>query len=304
MTFKPLEVDDYAILKPCFERQGYDLSPYSLLSLIAWNGQVYRTSWQTEGSSVILSFQSSLDPADRYLILPVPPPPDPDADDLVRLARRLDFPSIWHVPEDWVERLGRSALETRFRLTEQPEYEDYIYGTKDMAELRGNRYTKKRNLIHQFEKAFVNRGRVVVEPIRRENAAECLAFLDEWCRLRGECNPLGEDTLSCERRAVITAVENLEVLEGIGILVRIDGAVSAFGIASRLNRTMATLNFEKAYPSVRGLYQYLDRECARLLFTGFEYINKESDMGLAELAKSKESYHPARRLRSWRLDLR
>lgn len=304
MTFKPLEIEDYTTLKPFFANQAYDLSPYSLCSLLAWNGHVYRAFWRREGTSVILSFQSDHDPGDRYLMLPVPPPDGLVADDLVRLAEDTGIPCFWFVPDDWVERMGRTALKARFRLTDQKEYRDYIYRTDDLAELRGNRYTRKRNLINQFEKAYVSRGRMAVEPIRRENAPECLAFLDEWCRLRGDCDPQGEDTLACERRAVIAALENLEILEGVGILVRIDGAVNAFGIASRLNGTMATLNFEKAYPSVRGLYQYLDRECARFLFAGFEFINKESDMGLAELAKSKKSYHPVRQLRSWRLDLR
>lgn len=304
MTFKPLEIDDYPVLKPRFERQAYDLSLYSLLSLLAWNGHVYRTSWRVEDSSVILAFRSDLDPQDRYLVLPVPPPEGLGAEDLARLARRAGIPTFWHVPDDWVERLGRPALEARFRLSEQREYEDYIYRTADLAELKGNRYARKRNLIHQFEKVFVSGGRVAVEPIRRENAGECLAFLDKWCSQRGNMDPEVMGTLLCERQAVINAVENLEATEGMGILVRIDGDVSAFGIASRLNGTMATLNFEKAYPSVRGLYQYLDRECARLLFAGFEYVNKESDMGLPELAKSKGSYHPVRKLRSWRLDLR
>ncbi len=304
MTFKPLETGDCALLKPFFARQAYDLSPYSLLSLMTWNGHLYRTFWRIEGASAILSFHSDHDPGDRYLVLPVPPPDELGVKHLVRLAEDAGIPCFWFAPDDWVERIGRSALETRFRLTEQPEYMDYIYRTADLATLKGNRYIRKRNLINQFEKAYVNRGRVAVEPIGRVNARECLIFLDEWCRLRGDCDPSGEDMLACERRAVIAALENLEALEGIGILVRIDGAVCAFGIASRLNGAMATLNFEKAFPSVRGLYQYLDRECARLLFAGFEFINKESDMGLADLAKSKESYDPVRRLRSWRLDLR
>jgi hypothetical protein len=304
MNFKPLQIEDYTALKPFFERQVYDLSPYSLLSLFAWNGHVYNTSWRTEGPSAILAFQSDRDPQDRYLVLPVPPPEGLEAEDLARLAGRAGIPTFWHVPDDWVGRLGRPALEARFHLSEQREYEDYVYRTADLAELRGNRYARKRNLIHQFEKAFVSRGRVAVEPIRRENAAECLAFLNVWCNQRGNMDPGVTSTLLCERQAVINALNNLEDLEGIGILIRIDGAVSAFGISSRLNATMATLNFEKAYPDVRGLYQYLDRECARLLFAGSEYINKESDMSLPDLAKSKESYYPVRKLRSWRLDVR
>ena len=43
--------------------------------------------------------------------------------------------------------------------------------------------------------------------------------------------------------------------------------MSAFGIGSRLRADMGNLNFEKAFPHVKGLYQFLDRECARRLST-------------------------------------
>jgi hypothetical protein len=89
-----------------------------------------------------------------------------------------------------------------------------------------------------------------------------------------------------------------------GILVRLDGAVSAFGIVSHLNEEMAILNFEKAFSDVKGLYQFLDHECARQLFAGYRYINKESDMSLPNLAAMKKSYHPVMRVKSYRLTLK
>jgi len=52
--------------------------------------------------------------------------------------------------------------------------------------------------------------------------------------------------LACEKNAVLTALENMERLEWKGLLIRVDGRVSAFGIGARLNETTATLNFEKA----------------------------------------------------------
>jgi len=63
------------------------------------------------------------------------------------------------------------------------------------------------------------------------------------------------------------------------------------------------LNIEKADAHIRGLYQFLDQECARRLFEGVEYINKESDMGIPELASSKRSYSPVKRIRSYQLNL-
>jgi hypothetical protein len=67
---------------------------------------------------------------------------------------------------------------------------------------------------------------------------------------------------------------------------------------------MKILNVEKADAHVRGLYQFLDQECARHLFGGVEFINKESDMGVPGLASSKKSYDPVKLIRSYEMSLR
>jgi hypothetical protein len=73
---------------------------------------------------------------------------------------------------------------------------------------------------------------------------------------------------------------------------------------SHLTQDMGVLNFEKAYPQIRGLYQFLDNECARELFRGYLFMNKESDMGIANLAQSKKSYHPIEKLKSYCLTVK
>ena len=99
-------------------------------------------------------------------------------------------------------------------------------------------------------------------------------------------------------------IHHIEDLEVEGLLVRIEGTVSAFAIRTPLNDDMANLTFEKAFPDIMGLYPFLDRECARQLFSDYQFINKESDMGLAGLAQSKESYHPVLRRKSFCLQLK
>ena len=64
---------------------------------------------------------------------------------------------------------------------------------------------------------------------------------------------------------------------------------------------MGVLHFEKALSNIKGLYQYFDSECAKRLFKGYKYINKESDMGDPGLAKSKKSYHPVMIVKSYKL---
>lgn len=303
MKFKKLEVADYGLLKPYFARIPYRLSVYSLPSIIAWSNCVFEAGYAVTGGLLVIANESEQRPDDRHLILPLSLEGDVPPSSLRAIAVESGFPRYGCVSGDYVER-HREALESMFDLEEQQEFEDYVYLAEDLATLKGNRYVRKRNLIHQFEREYMGNGRRArVEPITRDDVPECLAFLEAWCAQR-DCSVDGDIDLACERRAVITSLENFEAFELAGILVRLDDRVSAFGIASRLTDDTGVLNYEKAFADVKGLYQYLDNECAKRLFTGFRYINKESDMNLPNLAAMKKSYHPVSRVKSYKLTLK
>ncbi len=303
MNFKKLEITDYPFLKRFFVDIPYRLSIYSLPSLIAWSNCVFEARYAVDGDLLVIANESEVRPQERHLILPLSIPGDVLPEKLHDIAVSLGFRSYCCIPGDYVERY-RQRLEHHFVMAEQEEFEDYVYLAEDLAHLKGNRYVRKRNLIHQFEREFMKNGvRVHVEPITAGSIPECLAFLEAWCEQR-DCDVDGDIDLACERRAVITSLENLEALELKGIQIRVDGTVNAFGIASRLNDEMGILNYEKAYSDVKGLYQYLDNECAKQLFAGYRFINKESDMSLPNLARMKRSYRPVMRVKSYKLTLR
>jgi uncharacterized protein len=53
--------------------------------------------------------------------------------------------------------------------------------------------------------------------------------------------------------------------------------------------------FERARRSVKGLYQVINRETARVIAAqGFALINREEDLGDPGLRQAKLSYHPSR----------
>jgi hypothetical protein len=303
MQFKAIEIEDYGVLKPFFENQPYRHSNYSLFSIMVWSDQAFRTSYALKDGSVLFLNEPALNSTDRHLFLPVSPARKPGPAQLRALATEAGVPQYWFVPDEYMRYHDRGEIEAQFTIMEQPEYEDYIYLTEDLARLRGNRFAGKRNQIRQFVRAYVETNRAVVEKMTADHAGDCLRFLEKWCKIR-DCDADVNYDLDCERKAAILALQNVHRLDVEGIVIRVDGVVSAFAIASRLRDDIGVLNFEKAFPDIRGLYQFLDRECARGILSGYHYTNKESDMGISNLAQMKKAYRPVTKEKCYRLQLR
>ena len=303
MMFNPLKPTDFGRLKHFFEDQPWELCSYTLASIVAWSSEYLQTGWYIDGETLIIGAESSTNYADRHLILPLAPGRLFTPAELAGLAQKAGFETYQFVPGRFVKEQRAQDLEAFFHIAEQTAYEDYIYLTEDLAGLKGNRFSKKRNLIRQFERSYLARGRVAVEPITAAETAECLEFLDKWCADRN-CEEQQNETLYCEKLATQQTIRNIELLESTGIQLRLDGQVAAFGISAKLTADMGVLHFEKALNGVKGLYQYFDRECARRLFSGYRYINKESDMNDAGLAKAKKSYFPVKMEKSYKLTLK
>jgi hypothetical protein len=301
---KPLTRKDYPLLKSFFERQPHRLSTYSLPSIIAWNGDCFQSYYEIVHGEVIVVTKKIRDNDNKgHLIMPIGGHGRPTPITLREMVMSTGCGRICFVPGDYLQEVGDSALHPYFDITEQKEYEDYLYRTQYLVELKGNLYAKKRNLIHQFTRVYVNDKRMAMGMITEKDVSQCLDFLEKWCDLR-KCEKEQDENMTCEKSAVIEALHTIEELGWRGLCVRIDGEISAFAIMSHLTQDMGVLNFEKAYPHIKGLYQFLDNECAKELFHGYLFINKESDMGLTALAKSKKSYHPIEKLKSYCLTIK
>jgi hypothetical protein len=303
MKLLPLKTDDYTVLKPFFENQRYRLCVYSLPSLLSWINDEYQPFGAIDGDALIVAAEFNRQKEKRHLILPISSHRQYSPEALHALARQLGYSAFWFVPDDYLQQYEIKRVESLFTIREQEEFDDYVYRTSDLAELKGNKYSKKRNLISQFSREYVEKDRVCIQPITMEHVPDCIRFLNEWCEERG-CDADMKDDLACERQAAVNTIEHLDVFSSQGLLLRVDGKVSAFGIGSYLTSTMGVLHFEKAFSRIKGLYQYLDSQCARLLFKGCVFINKESDMNVPGLAKAKRSYYPVMRIKSYELVLK
>lgn len=303
MNLRPITLSDYQPLSSFFENQQYELCEYSLSAILAWRDDDYQPYGGIGNDALVISAEYSIHREYRHLLLPISPTRDFCPRELQDLALDLDQDAFWCVPGDYIHKHGWQEVAAYFDISEHVGYADYIYRTEDLGQLKGNRYAKKRNLIHQFERQYVDRDRVRVEPIAPAAVGDCLDFIEKWCDAY-PCDIDADEDLSCEKQALLCAIENIDPLGLNALLVRIDGEVSALGIGTGLTRHMGVLHFEKAFSHIKGLYQYVDRQCARQLFKGYTYVNKENDMGIPGLAKAKKSYHPEKIMKSYQLSVR
>jgi uncharacterized protein len=303
MEFKKITPADFNTYKPYFAGQRYRLCDYALASIIAWQNAYYHPLVAVKDGFIVVAAEFTTDTHRRHLMLPIGPQAQLSPEALAALVREAGHERVWFVPRGYLDTHGEETVAAFFKIQRDPELDDYVYRREDLAELAGGKYAKKRNLVRQFMRSHVETERVTIGPITPNDVADCIDYLDIWCQAR-DCDVDIEEDLACERDAAINTLENLELLQVQGVHLRIDGQVKAFGVAARLTDTMATLQYEKADAEIKGLYQYFDQQCARRLFNGYTYINKESDMGIAGLAKSKRSYYPIEKVKAYRLVLK
>jgi hypothetical protein len=304
MEFTILEPEHFPLLRPFFREQPHRLSVFSLPGIVCWRnegGSPIR--FAVEDGTLLLMAHCPDRPGQNHLALPLPWRGQ-GPEELARLAARLDCACFGYVPGEVLDGWDPAAAERLFEVERRPDFDDYVYAASDLADLPGRPFARKRNLVPQFERAWVEAGRARVGPLSGGNADECLRFLEDWHRARverGGPDPGLDDELAAARNAVIDA----DGLEIEGLVLRLDGRVAGLGVAARLTGEMGVLHVEKATAGVTGLYQYLDREIARNLFLGrYPWINKESDLGREELQKAKLSARPAGMVRCFRLRLR
>lgn len=161
---------------------------------------------------------------------------------------------------------------------------DYIYFCSDLAELSGKKYHSKRNHIANFNKYDFS-----FSLINEHDFDDCIYFLTENYNIKSDT----ERSAIAEQYAINTYFSNFHELGLFGGIMRIDGVVKAVTIGEPLNSNTFCVHIEKADRSYDGIYAAINNCFVRECMSGYDYINREEDLGIEGLRRSKLSYHPA-----------
>lgn len=174
-----------------------------------------------------------------------------------------------------------------YTVTEDRAEFDYIYDSSKMIDLPGKKLHSKRNFINRFLNEY--QGKWVYEDVcPQRHREDILAFMREWCENRED-----NDDYTYEYSAIIRALDNWKVLKMRGGLIKIDGKVIAFTMATNQGDNVMDILIEKADGNIIGAYQMINNAFASLHCREVKYINREEDLGIEGLRISKLSYKPA-----------
>lgn len=189
-----------------------------------------------------------------------------------------------------LEKLFPDSFET----DADEDYFDYIYNASDLINLAGKKYHNKRNHLKKLQALDWS-----FEPLSRANQDECIELSVNSYNDKG-----GYDDVSSvsEQFAINTFFNHFEELELLGGVIRVSGKVIAFTIGERLNSNTICTHIEKADAEIEGAYAAINNEFAKFAAADCAYINREEDLGLEGLRKSKRSYYPCFQLKKYTLN--
>lgn len=162
---------------------------------------------------------------------------------------------------------------------------DYLYEAKKLMTFSGKKLHSKKNHYNFFIK---NYNYEVVDIKTEKVIQDVIMAAEKWY----EDNDEKDDKLYYELIAIKDIVKNMDILNLNGIAVYVDGRISAFSIGESLNEKLAVIHIEKGDKDIEGIYSFIARTFVDRCFNDAEIINREQDLGIEGLRKSKMSYYP------------
>lgn len=199
-------------------------------------------------------------------------------------CKKLGVPlKIWGVTENKLKILDE-LFPDEFTVEYDRDSSDYIYSRQELAELKGRKFHGKRNHLARFGKLDYE-----FSAITEKDFNDCIRFIAETYNATGGYT---DHSAVAEQFAVNTYFSHFHELELRGGIIRIDGSVAGVTIGERLNSDTFCVHIEKADKQFEGIYAGINNLFVKSYTDGFQYINREEDLGLEGLRKAKLSYNP------------
>ena len=294
--FAPVGLEHYRILTEFLKQYPQSLSGYTMATLLAWN-PTYSYEWVFADSETLLLSCIPYPETNRHLMQSIGPLAAEIQERIITAAGSLTYPlKMVCVTRSFVR--GNPELLRSFTCQENRSFSNYLYRTDALARLRGRKYSKKRNLLSQASSQYA----WTCIKLTADRKEACMEVLDS---IEKEEHPQIEGMLAREIDALKYTLAHFKELDQQGLLILVEDVPVAFSIFEEISPTTVAVHFERALRRFKGLYQVINWETAKVVAEqGYEFINREEDLGDPGLRDAKSSYHPTRIIPSYELRFR
>lgn len=285
LPFHPLSLADKHFIDEIAAAEDSRSADFVFGNMFLWDGK-YHQSVCRHGDRLVVRAEGEHVP-----IFPFPIGSGelaPTIEAMVEYARSEGYSLVLRGVENHHRELLESLFPSHFTFVHDRDYDDYIYSAEKLSTLSGKKLHGKRNHVNRFEATYADWR---FESLTREMFPLCLALLDEWSESVSEGGHLVRD----ERRAIGLAFEHFEDLGLMGGALFVGGSLAAFTVGEQISSDTFNVHFEKARGDIDGAYPMINREFVRHVLRELphiRYVNREDDMGLENIRKSKLSYRP------------
>lgn len=284
IDWKFVDIGDKAIFDAYYKSYESEVSDYNFTQLLLW-AEAYKIAYALIDGFLVVRLQAPHETV-PYIHMPV------GKGNLGQVIKRVkaDFEAHSEIMTirsitrlQYIELKKQVDMEMKFKLL-RDQYE-YIYPSHDLSKLNTKKLKRKLDMY----KSFKRNHETTVHKLSDIDAKAIGDMLDEWYDNMAE-----SDVLSAEREGIKKVLRHLETLDCIGCVIKNKGRPIAFSIGEALTENMFLVLIEKAIRDYKGAYVALIKEFAHMYGRDYTFTNREEDLGIPGLRKSKLLYRPCR----------
>lgn len=289
LDFKPVSINDSETLIPHLKKYSNDSCQHSFTLMVGLQPKygdefcfvddvlfIHRSKQDTATKRVYLAPLGELGANSQHYV-------DLILEDASEYGCKVSFETV---TEEFVEIL-KTFYPGRFDIVSSRDMAEYIYTVDKMVNLPGSKLAAKRNRINAFNAAYPDAR---IEMITEHNLDEVKEYQAQWLAERNSYE--ADSRLDIENASINLYLDNFERMHFSGIVVYVYGKIVGYAAGVALSDRCMDEIIEKGDRDITGIYQVLCREFANICAKGYEYVNREEDIGIEGLRRAKESYKP------------
>lgn len=203
-------------------------------------------------------------------------------DDLIQQGIEVNF-----VSDEFV-----NTYRDQYEFKEMLDNFDYVYQVQDLIELKGRKYSKKKNKKNQFLKLYDYR----YEKLSEDNLEDVIKFQESWC-IKKDC--MNSENLRSESLGLENLFKNLNKTDIKGGVLYVDNSIVAYTLGEKLTHDTVVIHVEKADEIYNGSYQAINSIFLEQEWSEMSFVNREDDSGIEGIRKAKESYYPIKKIKKY-----